>query len=183
MEVRPVLDVAYADHIDALVRQTFARTGGRPPDLEWRHIIESSALKPSLSRISGMFDTRATGPQSLVSFAWGTARGSYATYEAGAAMRRKDLGSLSLGSAPLWDLVIWARQHSALWFDFGGVTAGRSATANDPVGGISSFKRSFCDNVVDVGEEWVLHPNPLRTSIVDLLKATARLGRPGNRSA
>ena len=181
LELRPIEDIAFADRIAGMVAHTFARTGGTPPQLPWKKIIDVSARQPALSRISGVFDPHVPGPDSLVSFAWGVTRGEYTTYEAGATVRRKDLGSTSLGYAPLWDLVVWARANATSWFDFGGVTAGHHASANDPVGGISAFKRSFCQNVVDVGEEWVLHPHPLRSAIASVLGSAARLKFPKRR--
>jgi hypothetical protein len=175
LELRPVVDVALADRVQALVRDTFQRTGAQTPRFPWREIIACAARDPSLSYINGVFDPSRSGPDSLVSFAWGIMHPGYATYAAGAAMRRPDLRSISLGYAPLWDLVLWARRNGATWFDFGGVTSGSRPTADDPVGGISAFKRSFTQNVVEVGEEWTLKPHPLRGSIAEWLAHAARL--------
>jgi lipid II:glycine glycyltransferase (peptidoglycan interpeptide bridge formation enzyme) len=112
-----------------------------------------------------------------VSFAWGINHGSHVTYEAGASARRKDVGNFPLGYAPMWDLVTWAKESACRWFDFGGITSGDRSSQDDPFGGISSFKRSFSDEVVEVGEEWALHPNPVRTSIASFLTSVVRMGR------
>jgi hypothetical protein len=183
MVLRTIEDPAYTGRVAAMIRQTFARTGGTAPNLPWRRIIEFSAREPLLSRISAVVDPRLSGPDSLVSFAWGVARGLYVSYEAGATVRRDDLGNMSLSYAAVWDLVSWAKRNSASWFDFGGVTAGLRPTRDDPVGGISAFKRSFCQNVVEVGEEWVLQAHPWRASIADLIGSAARIARPGTRGS
>lgn len=178
MEVRPVNDGVFADRLETMVARAFARTGGDPPRLPWKTIIGVSARNPTLSRISGVFETSIAGTDSLVSFAWGINRGSYTTYEAGAAERRQDLRSLPLGYAAVWDLVMWAKQMSSSWFDFGGVTPGVRATPNDPVGGISAFKRSFCDNIVEVSEEWVLNRRSIRAAFANFLSSVAHVHKP-----
>lgn len=178
LELRPVEDTALANRIRSMVRLTFSRTGGSAPRIPWEAIIETSRQHPELSRISGVFDPAVAGPDSLLSFAWGLMRGNYATYEAGATFRRRDLGSISLGYAPVWDIVQWARRMSASWFDFGGITPGSKPTADDPVGGISSFKRSFSDQVIEVGEEWVYEPHPVRSSLAHILAAATRFAMP-----
>jgi hypothetical protein len=183
LELRPVEDTMFADRIAGMVAQTFSRTGGRPPHFPWHTIVDVSAREPGLSRISGVFDPHIPGPESLVSFAWGVTRDGYTTYEAGATLRRKDLGNTSLSYAPVWDLLLWAGNNGSTWFDFGGVTAGAHGSAGDPVGGISAFKRSFCEHVVEVGEEWVLHPHPVRAAIASLITSAARSGLYRNRGA
>jgi len=183
MELRPVADAAFANRLADLIAQTFARTHGDTPQLPWENIIAVSQREPELSRITGVFRPNVTGPESLLSFAWGIRRGEDTRYEAGATLRRTDLGSMSLGYAPLWDLVLWAKRSGSKWFDFGGVTPGLRATPDDPLGGISAFKRSFCDNVVDVGEEWVLHPHPVRSTIADIVATAAHIGQPRKRGA
>jgi lipid II:glycine glycyltransferase (peptidoglycan interpeptide bridge formation enzyme) len=77
-----------------------------------------------------------------------------------------------------WDLIRWARGQGAVIFDFGGISAG-TAESDDPLGGISDFKRRFTDRVERVGEEWVYEPHPARAQ---LARWTSRAGalRPGS---
>jgi hypothetical protein len=172
--IRAINDPALAVRLGTLMDETFQRTGSVSPELPWASIIRLSAREPQSSRISGLFDESASGADALVSFAWGAVHGRYATYEAGAMTRRRELGNTPLGYAPLWDLVCWARESGTSWFDFGGVTPGTEGSVDDPVGGISDFKRSFCDNAIDVGEEWVLLPRPLRASIAQAIGSVVR---------
>jgi lipid II:glycine glycyltransferase (peptidoglycan interpeptide bridge formation enzyme) len=115
-----------------------------------------------------------TGVESLVAFAWGCLHGDYVTYEAGAATRTQATGNLALAYAPLWDLVAWARGLGAAWFDFGGVSMGTAGDAHDPLGGIADFKRFFCNEVISVGEDWVLEPRPARAFLARAVRAAAR---------
>jgi hypothetical protein len=172
LHLRPIIDPSLDSRLAILTEQTFARTHASFDRHPWGRIIELSAREPTASRIVGLFDPSRTGPESLISFAWGCAHGSYAAYEAGAADRRPDLGSLPLGYAPLWDLITWARNSTtATWFDLGGVSSGEPG---DERAGIVHFKRLFSEEFVEVGEEWILEPHFASSRLARVLSATAR---------
>jgi len=174
LEIRAVTDVGLAHRLDALMTDTLGRAHAHPIHLPWDMIVRLSAQYPNRSRISGLFDPAVPGPEGLISFAWGAWHGSYATYEAGASVRRPDLGRTPLAYALVWDLIAWASGTHANWFDFGGVSVEPIRTPDDPFGGISEFKRYFCENTVDIGEAWVLEPRPVRASIARAVSAVAR---------
>lgn len=169
--VRMVADGLLCDRLDALWRETLARTGGRLRSRNWRAIIDFSVRNPTLSRVVGLYRTDVTGPESLLAFAWGCNHGDHVQYCAAASTRRTDL-RIPLGYAPAWDLIRWAKDQGASWFDFGGISAGRLGT-DDPVGGISDFKRYFSRVVTRVGEEWAYEPHAW----------SARLGRVASAAA
>jgi hypothetical protein len=173
LELHPITDPAFAPRLEALIRETYDRTHAPPDAKPWRRVIELSATNASVSRIIGLFDGKGRTPENLVAFAWGCAHGSHVTYEAGASCRRRDLGSTSLGYAPLWDLITWAReQTSATWFDLGGVKGGIESHS-DELDGIYEFKRYFSRESVDVGDEWVLEPLRTRAAIARAISAAA----------
>ncbi len=174
LEIRRITDVALAPRLEELLRETYARTGGASPHFPWSFIIELAAREPNRSHVSGLFDPKAEGAESLLAFSWGVMHGDYVTYEAGGSTRRPELGRTPVAYAPLWDLISWATTTRASWFDFGGVTAGTKDSADDPLGGISDFKRHFCQDVVDVGEDWMLEPRPVRSSIARAVGMVAR---------
>lgn len=165
LEVRPITDALLAPRLAQLIEETYHRTGGQAPGFPWLEIVGLSAAQPCRSRISGLFDPSTPGAESLVAFAWGALNGEYVTYEAGGSTRRSDLRATPMAYAPLWDLIAWASETPASWFDFGGVTMGTKDTEGDPLGGISDFKRYFCDSVVEVGDDWVFEPNAIKASI------------------
>jgi hypothetical protein len=173
LELHPIVDPAFAARLEALIRETYDRTHTPPDAKPWHRVIELSAVNPSVSRIIGLFDGQGRAPENLVAFAWGCAHGSHVTYEAGASCRRPDLGSTSLGYAPLWDLITWAREHtSATWFDLGGVKGGVEPPG-DELDGIYEFKRYFSRESVDVGDEWVMEPLRARAAIARVISAAA----------
>ncbi len=172
LELRPITDPRFASRIASLVGEAFRRTNAVASARPWAQIILLSASNPQQSRILGLFDPKTDGEDSLVSVAWGCAHGPYATYEAGASVRRPDLKTVPLGFAPLWELIAWARRETAAgWFDLGG---GPSAEDHDERPGITAFKRHFSDNLVEVGEEWQLEPHRVRSSLARTFAKWAR---------
>ena len=79
---------------------------------------------------------------------------------------------VNVGRMLVWDLVRWAKTTGAEWFDMGGITLGNPG--EEALAGISSFKRSFSDNVVEVGSEWILEPRPIRARIADAISRSLR---------
>jgi hypothetical protein len=169
--VRPISDVALAPRLDALMRETMARTGGRYQPHDWRTMLAFSAGHPERLRIVGVFRDSDSSPDALVAFACGRGHGDHAEYHLGASTRAADL-KVPLAYAPLWDLILWARQFGASWFDLGGVTDA-SLGDGDPLAGISDFKRYFAKDVVHVGEEWVFEPRPARAGLARVVSAGA----------
>lgn len=168
--VSPVTDPAYAERMSQLLRETMARTGGSYHQHDWPAIIGFSGEYPGLSRIVGIFRETGSDPESLLAFAWGRNHGDHVDYAVAASTRVADLKA-PLGYAAAWDLVSWAKANGATWFDFGGISAGSHAS-DDPVGGISDFKRYFSKQSETVGEEWVLEPHPVRASIANGVSVT-----------
>jgi lipid II:glycine glycyltransferase (peptidoglycan interpeptide bridge formation enzyme) len=74
-----------------------------------------------------------------------------------------------------WDLITWAHQAGASAFDFGGISPG-TLGGDDPLGGISDFKRYFNGRVATVGAEWHAEPNAGAARLAGLIR---RL-RPGS---
>src|SRR5262249_45901427 len=119
--ILPIEEDACASRMDALLRETLARTGGTSHARDLHGLIELSRSAPSTSRLVGLFRTDQTGPNALLAFARACAHGDHAHYDLAASTRETDL-KIPLAYALCWDLIVWARQGGASWFDFGGVT-------------------------------------------------------------
>jgi hypothetical protein len=167
--VRAISDLGYCKQMDSLLRETMQRTGGLYQQYDWNGIIQLSKNHPDLSRVAGLFRTDVAGTQPLLAYAWGRRHGDHVEYHIAASTRSSGL-RVSLGYGPAWDLIMWAKQCGARWFDFGGVTLGK-ARASDALAGISDFKRYFSRGVVTVGEEWVLEPRPLAARVAATMGA------------
>ncbi|MDB5309381.1 MAG: Methicillin resistance protein [Gemmataceae bacterium] len=169
--VRPIEDKSLVPRILELDRETRDRTGGKPRPWDWTVSIGLSKQHPTLSRLIGLFRTDRTGPESLLAFAWGCGHGDYGQCEAAGSTRNSDL-RVPLAYPLIWDLVCWAKRNGATWFDLGGITQGHFGS-DDPLGGISDFKRYFSKNVVPVGGEWILEPRWLRSRAARAISAGA----------
>jgi hypothetical protein len=169
--LRAITEQGYADRMKHLVGETMARTDGPPLGDDWATIIKLSKQHPHLSRLSGIYSEKLSGADALLAFAWGRNHGDHVDYAVAASTRLTDL-KLPLGYAPAWDLMCWAKRNGAAWFDFGGITAG-TRRDDDPLGGISAFKRYFSGQAVTVAAEWMLEPAPVRATLANLISSGA----------
>lgn len=173
--LRPIVDARYADRLNAISRETFARTGGDWEPRPWPERIRLGIERPELSRLVGLFREGRDDPESLLAYAWGCVHGDFAHYDDAGSTRAEDI-RVSMAYPLMWDLVRWARRGGCAWFDMGGVTDG-TTESGDPRGGISDFKRRFSKEVAAVGAEWEFEPHPRRARLArGLRQAAAVLG-------
>jgi lipid II:glycine glycyltransferase (peptidoglycan interpeptide bridge formation enzyme) len=75
-------------------------------------------------------------------------------------------------------LIAWSKRLGARWFDFGGVPLPTEKNESDqPLSGITDFKRFFCDQITEVGEDWILEPRPIRALIARAVRTAATQAR------
>ena len=174
LSVRVITDPSLAPRMDFLLQETPRRTGGNFEAQRIASRIAFSADCPWLARFVGLFRADVSGPESLIAFVSGYHHGTYAHYDAGASVRTPDVKA-PLAYALVWDLIVWAKANGARWFDLGGVTGG-TLGSDDPLGGLSDFKRFFGDKLITVGDDWVLNPRTVQTwaaHAVSICAATA----------
>jgi hypothetical protein len=153
--IRLVDDPAFSARMNALAEETFARTHGEFKPRDWAARIKLSNDNPDVSRIIGLFRTDTTGPDALLAYAWGCHSNDFVYYSEAASTRDSASQKIALAYGLMWDLILWAKRTGAQWFDMGGITRG-THKGEDPLGGISDFKRYFTQNIVQVRDEWVL---------------------------
>jgi hypothetical protein len=170
----PITDPVYADRIKQLQHEALQRTGGHADSKNWSTILRISQERPDLSCVSGLFQGENSAPENMLAFAWACHNGDHAEYHAAGSTRSADI-RVPLGYLPMWEVIRWAKVNGAEWFDMGGVTLG----ANDEtaLNGISEFKESFSQEVVEVGAEWELELQPVRARFVTLATSGAGLMR------
>ncbi|MCA9620434.1 MAG: GNAT family N-acetyltransferase, partial [Myxococcales bacterium] len=166
-------DPALVEPMNALVAETRRRTHGPMPVTSLASMVDLARARPDLVRIVGVF-SEADGE--LLAFATGDWQGDHASYAEAASTRHSRL-HLALGYAPLWELMRWAKTQGAEHFDLGGITGGSFHDDEDPLGGISDFKRLFRGRELLVGEEWVAEPRALRAAIATQVSRAARWAR------
>src|SRR5687768_14928385 len=62
VELRAITDPGLAPRVDALIRESFARTGGHYSAVKWESVIDLSRREPDQSRLAGLFRTDADAP-------------------------------------------------------------------------------------------------------------------------
>jgi hypothetical protein len=168
-----------APRLQELDDATRRRTGAGSRQLDWESFIRLSVAQPHLSRIVILERTDRSRPESVLAFAWGCMHGVVAQYSESGSIRAVDL-NVSTSYVLLWDLITWARRSGARTFDLGGVTSG-STNSEDPLGGISDFKRRFSQREAEVGQEWQLEPHPARAAAANLIsRIVAAMRRSAN---
>jgi hypothetical protein len=173
VEMRTITEVRYIDRLNALSRETFARTGGAWRPRTWADRIAVSTALPGRSRLIGLFREGRSDDEALLAYAWGCAHGEYAQYDDAGSTRVDDI-RVSMMYPLMWDLIRWAKANGCTWFDMGGVATSRRPDG-DPRAGIAEFKRRFSKELVPVGMEWEFEPHPLRAGVARILRRLARL--------
>ena len=174
-EVRPIFDPSAAPVVEAILRDTFRRTGGAPPSVDWEKVVDTNPNPHARHRLVGLFPAEAPDGSSPVSFALGLLHGEVAEYAHAGSIRSPDL-RFPLLYAPTWELIRWAKSRGASYWDFGGITeaAGRN---EEHLAGIDDFKRYFATSEATVGGEWCLTPRPWAARFVQTVSRIAGVWR------
>lgn len=150
----------------AAAAAALARTGVRASPWEWHTLFSVARERPDLLRMVGLYlPGRADGP---VAFASAVRHGETAEYASAGSLDDPELRKLPFNYWLLDCLFDWARGHGARFMDLGGVTAGGP---DDPLAGISAFKRRLCNVEVEVGREMLAVLRPVRRKAVAAMRA------------
>jgi hypothetical protein len=163
-------DAAYADRLKELQQEALRKTDGPSAWSDWQGILSLSREHPHLSRVIGLFLSDDQAPENMVAFSWVCNHGDHGEYRAAGSTRKTDV-RIPFGYLMVWDMIRWAKEMGASWFDMGGVALG--GDDEKALEGISEFKGYFTRELVEVGAEWVLEPNPMMASIAARVSSTA----------
>ncbi len=166
-----IYDRIYADRLQELQQEALHRTGGHTASDDWSAVLKLSEERPDLSRVFGLFPGEDKSPENMAAFGWVCNHGDHAEYRAAGSTRRADV-KIPYGYLVVWDMIRWAKETGAGWFDMGGVTVGDGDAA--ALEGISSFKKCFSREIAEVGAEWIMEPAPLRARIADAFSKGAQ---------
>lgn len=177
VELRVVRDETHSQRMNALLAETLARTDARHVEQDYSSMIRLALAEPGVARLVGLYRTDGVaGSDALIAFALGLNNVDHVAYDIGASARVPEFKNVSLGYPLLWDLISWARDLGAAWFDYGGVPA-RESEGEERLGRISDFKRRFEKNMVRVSDEWTFTPHPMRASAAGIVSRAVKLLR------
>jgi hypothetical protein len=175
VELRLIQDESHSPRMNVLMRETLARTGASHQERDYGSTIRLAVMEPGLVRLVGLYRTDGVeGGDALIAFALGLNNVDHVAYDIGASARVPDFKNVSLGYPLLWDLISWARDTGAVWFDYGGVPA-HDSEGEARLGRISDFKRRFEKNMVRVSDEWGLTPHPARAAAARFVSQAVKL--------
>lgn len=155
--LEPITDLALANRCRDLEREALKRTGGGEPSFDFGTHIHLARENPDRALALGLFLKKRPGD--LLAFSTAVRHGSLAEYCAAGSAFDAELRAIPFNYFLIWELFCWARAHGATQLDLGGVTPGGP---DDPLEGISRFKRYLCDNELEVGREMLAILSPPR---------------------
>jgi hypothetical protein len=165
LQTAPILSVDYTSRMHQLHAASFERTTGEAPELDVLTMLTDASVG-NHSLLLGMFDTSRKPPDDLIAFAWAVNHGDYAVYEHAASERISHASAIAPGAVIMWQLIRWAHQRGARWFDMGGVIPA-DAPADDPLQGISAFKRGFTRQEVVIATDFSFTPYPVLQGLIN----------------
>lgn len=163
-------DPIYADQIEELQQEALRKTNGHIAPEDWVGVIKMSKERPDLSQVFGLFLSDDFAPENMRAFGWVCNHGDNGEYRAAGSSRRGDV-RIPFSYLLVWDMIRWSKKTGAEWFDMGGVVLG--GPEGSAFEGISEFKSYFTKNLIEVGEEWIVEPSPIRARIAERVSGSA----------
>lgn len=162
--IRSVSAPAFQAQCEPALVAALERTGRLAPTVDLSTDFAVARERPDLVEILGL--SLVDQPERLLAFVIGHRHGTTAEYSAAGSLFDPTLRKLPFNYFLLWELMLWARRSGATVFDMGGVTDGGE---DDPLAGISSFKRHFTTDEAEVGREMISTLRPMRRWTYDTL--------------
>lgn len=167
VELRTLTESAWIPQMRAAADASLSRTDPRARSrYEWEAILGVARERPDLSRVVGLF--LPSRPHELLAFACGERDGALAECTVAGSRSDAELRSLPFNYFLFWEVITWAKAHGSTALDLGGVTDGG---AEDPLAGISEFKRHFTHVEGEVGRELMATLHPVRMGAFDTLRS------------
>lgn len=164
-----VAELATRDHIPELqsaLNDSFQRSASEEYKYDFESLFTILERSPEAAAAFGFFlSDDSNSPKAFVS---GVASPPLFEYTIAGSRSNARLRLFKFNYILLWRLVESAKARGALTFDMGGITDG---SPDDPLAGISDFKRRFPGFEVSVGREGLLELMPLRCRLFSFLNA------------
>lgn len=150
----------------AALDDSFSRSTGERVSHDFEALFSSLERHPGSAAVVGFF--LAAEPDAPLAFASAVSHGPVFEYATAGSRSSEALRKLPFNYVLLWRLIELAKARGARLFDLGGIT---DQGPDDPLAGISHFKRRFPGFETSVGREALLELRPLRRRLFTLLQA------------
>jgi lipid II:glycine glycyltransferase (peptidoglycan interpeptide bridge formation enzyme) len=170
-----IAELTSREHIPALqtaVNDAFQRTTHQHHNYDFASLFNTLEDFPETAVALGFFVSEE--PRVPKAFVAGVASGPLFAYIGAGSRSDPRLRRHPFNQNLLWRLLEIAKARGALLFDMGGITDGGP---DDPLAGISDFKRHFPGFELSIGRERLIKLRPMRHRVFSVLHALTR--RPG----
>ena len=174
--IRPITEPKFIEVCQAAVTASRKRSGSAATEYDFEGAFALAKAHPDRAQIIGIF--LKDQPETLLAYVIGFKNGSYCEYSSAGGFGDPVLRSMPYNYFLMWDLINWARAVGCVKMDMGGVTEG---SENDPLQGISRFKRSITQKEVEIGREMSMTLKPLRFFLYRNLKKLSNFSFEGNK--
>ncbi|MBC7396950.1 MAG: GNAT family N-acetyltransferase [Bdellovibrionales bacterium] len=165
MELRVLTEESYAAACRNATNESRRRSGSDDTPYDFESAFRVAKAHPDRAQIIGLF--LKDKPGQLMAYVIGYKNGARAEYASAGSFSDPELRSMPFNYFLFWQLANWARNQGATQIDMGGITDGGE---NDPLQGVSRFKRSIASLEVETGREMVIVLRPLRLHLYQGLK-------------
>ena len=155
--------------LHAASNDAFHRTTAQEYNYDFESLFQTLEDFPETAAALGFF--LSDDPGSPKAFVAGVASGPLFEYIMAGSRSDPRLRRHPFNQNLLWRLLEIAKARGALIFDMGGITEGGP---DDPLAGISDFKRHFPGFEVSIGRERLLKLRPMRYRLFSFLQALQR---------
>lgn len=169
IHVSPIDDNTLIPQLEAIQRETYQRTGANAPVRPWPKLLSAVRRSPNRIQIFGASFENSDNARQIVAFALVIRNGTSVQYDVAGSTRLPE-SNVPLMYPVIWKLLRWARDTGASWFDFGGITDISLQENQNPLHGISEFKRTFGGEQLIVGEDWRLNVAPRRQQLIRIAR-------------
>ncbi len=165
MELRVLTDSRYIAACREATNEARRRSGSTDTPYDFEAAFALAKAHPERAQVIGLF--LKDKPETLMAYVIGFCNGTRAEYASAGSFSNSELRSMPFNYFLFWELANWARAHGATQMDMGGITEGGP---NDPLQGVSRFKRSIATQELEVGREMISVLKPVRFYVYQTLK-------------
>jgi len=159
VRIKRLTEPKYIERCREATNVSRRKTGAPETQYDFEAVFSLARWMPNRARVVGLF--LEDRPQELLAYAIGLDHGDHAEVSAAGALLDPDLRSMPFNYFLFAELAEWARSQGHAFLDLGGITEGGP---QDPLQGITRFKRSLSQEEVEIGREmsYVFQPRWLR---------------------
>ncbi|MFI5348842.1 MAG: hypothetical protein ACHQ2Z_04810 [Elusimicrobiota bacterium] len=152
--------------LQAALNDSFLRSTDQRQGYDFESLFRVLEKSPESAAAFGFFlSDDWNSPQAFIS---GVASAPLFEYTTAGSRSNARLRQFPFNYVLLWRLVEAAKARAALIFDMGGITEG---SPEDPLAGISEFKRRFPGFEVNIGREGLLELRPAKSRLFSILQS------------